>query len=158
MVKQGCSTTPGSEASCTSTVATYPASFGKGDIQQNITRSGIHVVMEKDPTTVMVGTPPANYRVTEYWAVRISDNGEFIHENPNTVGDQGNTNVSNGCINLSPTSAKAYFDSALIGDPVEVTGTSVKLSAADGDMFDYTIPWSEWLALSALHGSATPNT
>jgi len=82
--------------------------------------------------------------------VRISDNGEFIHENPNTVADQGVDNVSHGCINLSPANAEAYFDSALVGDPVEITGTSVQLSARDGDLFDYTVPWSEWQNLSAL--------
>ena len=151
VVKQDCSTTPGDQASCTKDVATYPASFGKGDIPNNTTRSGIHVVMDKKPTTVMIGTPPATYKVTEYWAVRISDNGEFIHENPGTVPDQGFVNVSNGCVNLSPANAKAYYDSALIGDPVEVTGTNIALSAEDGDMFDYTVPWSEWQNLSALN-------
>jgi len=82
--------------------------------------------------------------------VRISDNGEFIHENPNTVADQGVDNVSHGCINLSPANAQAYFDSALVGGPVEITGTSVQLSTRDGDVFDYTVPWSEWQNISAL--------
>ena len=151
VVKQGCAIND--ETSCAKTVATYPASFGRGDVVDDpnlVTRSGIHVVIEKLPVHLMIGSPPFTYRSTEYWDVRISDNGEFIHENPYTVGDQGNTNVSHGCINLSPTSAKAYFDSALVGDPVEVTGTSVRLSEADGDLFDWTIPWSRWLTLSAL--------
>lgn len=30
-----------------------------------------------------------------------------------------------------------------------MTGTSVQLSAADGDVFDWTFPWSEWLNLPA---------
>ena len=153
VVKQGC-TAPNDEASCTSTVATYPASFGSGDNAEvndpnRVTRSGIHVVSEKLKVHAM-SNPPYYSNVTEYWDVRISDNGEFIHENPNTVADQGFDNVSHGCINLSPTNAEAYFNSALIGDPVEITGTSVQLSASDGDMFDYTVPWSEWQNLSAL--------
>ncbi len=151
VVKQGCEIND--QSSCGKTVATYPASFGRGDEVNNpnlVTRSGVHVVMEKLPVHLMIGTPPFTYRSTEYWDVRISDNGEFIHENPNTVDVQGVDNVSHGCINLSPKSAKAYFDSALLGDPVEVTGTSVKLSDADGDMFDWTIPWNKWLKLSAL--------
>jgi lipoprotein-anchoring transpeptidase ErfK/SrfK len=151
VVKQGCAIN--NEASCAKTVATYPASFGRGDEVNDpnlVTRSGIHVVIEKLPVHLMIGSPPFNYHSTEYWDVRISDNGEFIHENPSTVGDQGNTNVSHGCINLSPTSAKAYFNSALVGDPVEVTGTSVQLSADDGDLYDWTIPWSKWLTMSAL--------
>jgi len=151
VVRQGC-TAPNDEASCTSTVATYPASFGNGDDIDNpnrVTRSGIHVVSEKLKVHAM-SNPPYYSNVTEYWDVRISDNGEFIHENPNTVADQGVDNVSHGCINLSPTNAEAYFDSALVGDPVEITGTSVQLSASDGDLFDYTVPWSEWQNLSAL--------
>ncbi|WP_231988262.1 L,D-transpeptidase [Nakamurella panacisegetis] len=151
VVKQGCAMND--EASCTKTIATYPASFGRGDQVNDpnlVTRSGIHVVMEKLPVHLMIGSPPFNYHSTEYWDVRISDNGEFIHENPNTVGDQGNTNVSHGCINLSPTSAKAYFNSAMIGDPVEVTGTSVQLSASDGDLFDWTYSWAQWQKFSAL--------
>ena len=151
VVRQGC-TAPNDEASCTSTAATYPASFGNGDDIDNpnrVTRSGIHVVSEKLKVHAM-SNPPYYSNVTEYWDVRISDNGEFIHENPNTVADQGVDNVSHGCINLSPANAEAYFDSALVGDPVEITGTSVQLSASDGDLFDYTVPWSEWQNLSAL--------
>ena len=146
VVKRGC-THVNDPGSCTSTTATYLASFGSGSIANNVTRSGIHVVMDMQTQVTMHGTPPAHYTSVEYWAVRISSNGEFIHENPNTVGHQGNSNVSNGCINLSPSSAKAYYDSALLGDPVEVTGTDIALSASDGDLFDWTIPWSEWQTL-----------
>jgi len=152
VVKQGC-TAMNDRNSCANTVATYPASFGRGDVVDDpnlVTRSGIHVVMERLPVHLMIGSPPFTYHSTELWDVRISDNGEFIHENPYTVGEQGNTNVSHGCVNLSPASAKAYFDSALVGDPVEVSGTSVALSAADGDLFDWTIAWDKWLMLSAL--------
>ena len=68
--------------------------------------------------------------VTEHWAVRISDNGEFIHQNQDTVGDQGVDNVSHGCINLSADERRRPTSrSAIYGDPVEVTGTSVQLSA-----------------------------
>ena len=37
----------------------------------------------------------------------------------------------------------------MIGDPVIVTGTSVPLSAADGDVYDWTYSWDEWQGLSA---------
>ena len=39
-----------------------------------------------------------------------------------------------------------WFESAIYGDPVEVTGTSVPLSAADGDIYDWSYTWDEWLA------------
>ena len=64
--------------------------------------------------------------------MRMSSNGEFIHANPATVGVQGQTNVSHGCVNLSMDDARQYYDSILYGDPVEVTGSGVALSAADG--------------------------
>jgi lipoprotein-anchoring transpeptidase ErfK/SrfK len=133
------------------TVATYPASYGRGTDYDTTTRSGIHVVNAFYENKLM-SNPKYHYtNVLEHWAVRISNNGEFIHANPNTVGDQGNTNVSHGCVNLSTANAKAYYDSALYGDPVIVTGTNVQLSPADGDLFDWTVPWSEWLRLSALN-------
>jgi len=80
--------------------------------------------------------------------VRISDNGEFIHQNQNTVADQGVVNVSHGCINLSAENAQAYYQSAIYGDPVQVTGSSVPLSAADGDIHDWAIPWNQWTTRS----------
>ena len=86
--------------------------------------------------------------VPEKWAVRISDNGEFIHQNQYTVADQGVVNVSHGCVNLSAESAQAYFESAIYGDPVQVTGTSVQLSAADGDIYDWALSWDQWKALA----------
>jgi len=43
---------------------------------------------------------------------------------------------------LSADSARGYHDSAIYDDPVEVTGSSVPLSAADGDIYDWAIPWS----------------
>ncbi|WP_090474284.1 L,D-transpeptidase [Nakamurella panacisegetis] len=129
-------------------VAKYAASYGKGDTPDKITRSGIHVVNDMNVTKLMSNPKYGYTNVLEHWAVRISDNGEFIHANPNTVSDQGNTNVSHGCVNLSLADAKAYFQSALIGDPVEVTGTTIDLSASDGDLFDWTYSWSQWKNLA----------
>lgn len=132
------------------TVATYNASYGNGDIindPNRVTRSGIHVVSDMQETTKMSNPQYGYNNVTEHWAVRISDNGEFIHQNQNTVDDQGVTNVSHGCINLSAEDAEAYFKTAMYGDPVEITGTSVQLSAADGDIYDWAIPWDKWLTM-----------
>lgn len=134
------------------TVATYDASYGSGDLigdPNRVTRSGIHVVSDMQETTKMSNPAYGYTNVTEHWAVRISDNGEFIHQNQDTVGDQGVVNVSHGCINLSAESAQEYFSTAMIGDPVVVTGTSVQLSPADGDIYDWTYTWDEWKALSA---------
>jgi len=133
------------------TVATYDASYGSGDVigdPNRVTRSGTHIVMGKDENTLMSNPAYGYSNVPEKWAVRISDNGEFIHQNQNTVADQGVVNVSHGCINLSAESAQAYFASAIYGDPVEVTGSSVPLSAADGDIYDWALSWDQWKALA----------
>ncbi|MVU83594.1 L,D-transpeptidase family protein [Nocardia sp. ET3-3] len=143
------------------TVFDFPCSYGEGNEDRNVTRSGIHVVTEKYEDFVM-SNPPFYTNARERWAVRISNNGEFIHANPMSAGAQGNSNVTNGCINLSTADAQAYFPTALYGDPVEVTGTRIQLSAADGDIYDWTIDWETWKGLSALAGepknqiSATP--
>ena len=77
-----------------------PVSYGEGNEARNVTRSGIHVVSEKHEDFLM-SNPPFYENVRERWAVRISNNGEFIHANPATIGAQGSSNVTNGCINLS---------------------------------------------------------
>ena len=91
-----------------------------------------------------------DYDVVEQWAVRMSNNGEFIHANPKSAAAQGSSNVTHGCVNLSIGDAKAYYDTAMYGDPVEVTGTPIQLSPRDGDIYDWTVPWSTWKAQSAL--------
>lgn len=130
------------------TVASYPASYGKGTSRDTTTRSGIHVVMELFETKLMSNPKYGYVNLEEHWATRISDNGEFIHANPDTVGDQGNSNVSHGCVNLSTSHAKEYMESSIYGDPVEVTGTDVQLSAEDGDLYDWAIPWDKWVTMS----------
>ncbi len=130
------------------TVATYPASYGRGTDEDTTTRSGVHVVNEKFDKKLMSNPKYGYTNVLERFAVRISNNGEFIHANPNTVGDQGNTNVSHGCVNLSLDNAEAYYNSAIYGDPVEVTGTNVQLGPSDGDIFDWAVPWDVWVTLS----------
>ncbi|MEV6388483.1 Ig-like domain-containing protein [Nocardia xishanensis] len=145
------------------TIFDFAVSYGEGNEARNVTRSGVHVVTEKYEDFLM-SNPPYYTNVRERWAVRISNNGEFIHANPESLSAQGSANVTNGCINLSPSDAQAYFPTALYGDPVEVTGTSIALSAADGDLYDWTIDWETWQTMSALKGSpasvvsATPVT
>jgi lipoprotein-anchoring transpeptidase ErfK/SrfK len=127
----------------------FPCSYGEGDLDRNVTRSGIHVVTEKYEDFYMTN-PAAGYaNVRERFAVRISNNGEFIHANPASSGAQGNSNVTNGCINLSIGDAEQYFNTAMYGDPVEVTGTRIELSYADGDIWDWAVDWEEWKSMSA---------
>ncbi|MCV6982616.1 L,D-transpeptidase family protein [Mycolicibacterium pulveris] len=134
----------------------FACSYGEGDLDRNVTRSGIHVVTEKYQDFYMTN-PAAGYaNVHMRHAVRISNNGEFIHANPASASAQGSSNVTNGCINLSPGDAEQYFNTAIYGDPVEITGTRLELSYADGDIWDWVVPWDEWVAMSALDDEPSP--
>lgn len=98
-----------------------------------------------------MNNPKYDYQNVEArYAVRISNNGEFTHSAPWSVAQQGKRNVSHGCINLSPANAKTVFEAVLPGDPVEITGSTEPLTAADGDYYDWTMSWPDWTAKSAL--------
>ena len=46
--------------------------------------------------------------------------------------------------------ADAYYHSAIWGDPVEVTGTSVTLGPSDGEIYIWAMSFDEFKSLSAL--------
>ncbi|MEU4444286.1 Ig-like domain-containing protein [Actinosynnema sp. NPDC050801] len=131
------------------TVATYPASFGKDDDPELNTPNGTFVVMQKDPQFSFDNPRYGYTNVVKKWAVRISNHGEFIHENNDNAANIGKNNTSHGCANLLEADAKAYYDSALVGDPVEVTGAVMTLPA-QYDWYDWQIPWAQWQTMSAL--------
>jgi len=105
--------------------------------------------MEKDPIGDFSNPKYGYTNVMKKWAVRISNHGEFIHENNDNAANIGKKNSSHGCVNLLEADAKAYFDSALIGDPVEITG-SVANYPTTSDVFDWLISWDQWKSMSAL--------
>jgi lipoprotein-anchoring transpeptidase ErfK/SrfK len=136
-------------------VQTFPMSAGGPEFPS---RNGAHVVTELNRDRVMdsstYGVPvdsPNGYRTPVEYAVRLSDNGEFVHAAPWSVAQQGRENVSHGCINLSTERAAWFFDFSQPGDVVEIVNSAgPMLSAADGDIYDWAIPWEEWQAGSAL--------
>ncbi|MGH3821723.1 MAG: L,D-transpeptidase [Pseudonocardiaceae bacterium] len=132
-------------------VMNFPASYGLGSDPNRHTTNGIHVVMNKSQKVLMTSRRYGYFNIPMYWAVRVSNNGEFIHANPESTGAQGSANVTHGCINLSTANARQYFDTAIFGDPVEVTNSPTPLTAADGDIYDWTVSWEDWRAMSALH-------
>ena len=129
-------------------VAAYQASFGKDGDPNSATPNGTFIVMEKKPVTFMTNQEAGYFNVPENWAARLSNHGEFIHENKANSANIGERNTSHGCINLNVGDAKAYFDSAMLGDPVEVTGSSANLPPKF-DVYDWQIPWDQWTAKSA---------
>ena len=136
----------------------FACSYGEGDLPRNITRSGVHVVTEKYEDFYM-SNPAAGYsNVHERFAVRISNNGEFIHCQPQQhLAPRATPTSPTAASTFDLENAQQYFNSAIYGDPVEVTGTSIDLSYADGDLWDWAVPWEEWTSMSALSSQAPPS-
>jgi lipoprotein-anchoring transpeptidase ErfK/SrfK len=136
-------------------VQSYPMSAGK---PSNPSSNGVHVVTGLERNKIMdsstYGVPvdsPNGYRTPVEYAVRISNNGEFVHAAPWSVRQQGHANVSHGCINMSTERAAWFFNFSRPGDIVEIKNADgPTLSAADGDIYDWTISWADWQAGSAL--------
>jgi lipoprotein-anchoring transpeptidase ErfK/SrfK len=138
---------------------TIPISMGKGGYTKGskgetidfFTRSGIHVVLTKEPSVTMssatygITNPkdPNYYSETIQLACRISLSGEYVHSAPWSVGDQGKRNVSHGCINVSPANAQWFYNTFVAGDVVEVRNTPVQLPLTDG-LGDWDVPWASW--------------
>ncbi|WP_246023299.1 L,D-transpeptidase [Nocardia yunnanensis] len=143
-------------------VRTMPTSMGRGGtaviggrLLSFWTRPGVYTVLDrKDPVIMDSATYglPTNsrmgYRTSINHAVRISHDGIYVHELAESVWAQGNTDISHGCLNISPADAAWFYDFVVSGDVVEVRNTG-------GDPLDiwqngdWSIPWADW-----RHGSA----
>lgn len=129
-------------------VATYPISGGRTEYP---TMDGVHIVLDKEPQVQMisstVGIPvnsPNGYDETVYWDVHISDSGEYVHAAPWSVADQGVTNVSHGCINVSTANAQSFYNFSQIGDVVDVVGGPRPPAPGDHGVMDWSTPWSDF--------------
>ena len=105
---------------------TMPMSMGKHD-KKHETKNGTYYVSEKFQKMVMDSSTygvPVNsaegYKLDVYWATRLSNSGIFVHAAPWSVGQQGRSDTSHGCINLSTDNATWYFNQSHPGDPVIV--------------------------------------
>ncbi|WP_280396394.1 L,D-transpeptidase [Nocardia brasiliensis] len=101
---------------------TMPASMGKPGFE---TPSGRFPVLEKARSVVFdsrtIGIPlssPEGYVINGEFAERLTWGGVYIHSAPWSVEQQGNSNVSHGCINLAPDDAAWVYYTISIGDPV----------------------------------------
>ena len=67
------------------------------------------------------------------------------------MGEQGFANVSHGCVNMSPADAAIYYEMAVPGDPVKITGSPTGRHL--GQRLDDVVPVLEgrWVRGSALH-------
>lgn len=140
-------------------VATYAFSGGR---TQYPTMNGIHIVLDRESVVHMVsstnGIPvnsPDGYDELVYSDVHITDSGEYVHAAPWSVGSQGHTNVSHGCINLSPADALTFFAFSRVGDVVAVVGGPRPPAPGDHGVMDWDTTWHDWTP-GAIHGVLLP--
>ncbi|MEV0807846.1 Ig-like domain-containing protein [Micromonospora sp. NPDC050200] len=125
-----------------------PVSLGKPSTP---TSSGKMVIMEQHQyaTFDTRGDPNGGYVVDVEDAQRLTQGGEFIHGAPWSEGDQGNTNVSHGCTNVSAAAADWLMGVTQVGDLVTVKGTEVELTEGNG-WTAWNVSWDEFVKGSAL--------
>ncbi len=122
----------------------WPISTGRpGDNTPN----GTYLTIEKGNPVDMKGP---GYNIEVPWSVRFTWTGDYLHDAYWSVGEQGNTNVSHGCVNMPPADAEAYYEMEVPGDPVTVTG-SPRAGEWDNGWTEWFLPWNKYLAGSALH-------
>ncbi|MBJ8346732.1 Ig-like domain-containing protein [Antrihabitans sp. YC2-6] len=134
-------------------IKTMPTSMGKAGDE---TPNGTYIIADRHERIIMdsstYGVPsdsPDGYKTPVDYATRMSYSGIFLHSAPWSVGQQGYSNVSHGCLNLSPANAIWVFNNTKLGDVAIVKNTSGgTLSGTDG-LGDWNIPWSEWKAGNA---------
>jgi lipoprotein-anchoring transpeptidase ErfK/SrfK len=138
-------------------IQSFPISLGRPKYP---TMSGRHIVLDKAQHVVMDsstnGIPvnsPDGYREDVYWNTHISGGGEYVHAAPWSVGSQGRSNVSHGCVNVSTANAIWFFNWSRPGDIVDVIGTG-RPAEADPAMIDWMLPFDQWAAGSALGAAA----
>ncbi|RSN20396.1 hypothetical protein DL990_40310 [Amycolatopsis sp. WAC 01416] len=132
-----------------------PISMGK---DATPTHLGAHVISDKHENYTMDSCTygvcqgqPGYYKANEKWSLRISNDGEFVHENPNSVGAQGSSNVSHGCINLNAANAQWFYQNMGLGDVVEVTNSGGPQLPVWDLYGDWSKSWADWQAGSALN-------
>lgn len=134
-------------------VRVIPVTTGKAGF---LTRGGIKVISEKWRTKVMDaatnGTSkgsPDYYRLTVQYALRVTWSGEFVHAAPWSVAHQGQANVSHGCVGMSMTDGRWFYEQSRVGDVVTVVNSSRPLEAGNG-WTAWNVPWAQWQAGSAV--------
>jgi lipoprotein-anchoring transpeptidase ErfK/SrfK len=134
-------------------IKTMPTSMGKDSTPTNngvyiVGARFTHIVMDSSTYGVPVNSPNG-YRTDVDWATQISYSGIFVHSAPWSVGSQGYSNTSHGCLNVSPSNAVWFYDNTKRGDIVEVVNTvGSTLPGTDG-LGDWNIPWEQWKAGNA---------
>ncbi|TYB49965.1 L,D-transpeptidase [Actinomadura chibensis] len=149
-------------------VRTWGVSLGSGgDVQSDgvdhlLTTSGIHLTMDHVRLERM--RPPGKkkgdpgwYDEKVPWATRISNSGEYIHQNMDDPSCLGNRNCSHGCVRSPANDAQWFFHWSYRGDFVTITGTKRSLAWTNGWAV-WQLPFPTWTKGSALGTPITTTT
>lgn len=133
---------------------TIPVSLGE-DVPGKATPWGVYVVGERDPKILMDSTTfglpysQGGYSTMVDWATQLSYNGIYVHSAPWSIAQQGVSNTSHGCVNVSPEAARWFQETVKRGDVVTIENTSGgQLPGTDG-LGQWNIPWETWSAGNA---------
>ena len=130
--------------------AQWPISTGRpGDDTPN----GTYLTIDQGNPVDMKGP---GYDIEVPWSVRFTWSGDYLHDAYWSVGEQGFTNVSHGCVNMPPADAEIYYKMAVPGDPVTITG-SPRPGVFDNGWTMWFLPWKRWLHGSSLHEAVRIN-
>ncbi|WP_245919904.1 L,D-transpeptidase [Actinomadura mexicana] len=142
------------------TVRNWGVSLGSGgDVQGDgvdhlLTTSGVHLTMDHVRLERM--RPPGKkkgdpgwYDEKVPWATRISNSGEYIHQNMDDPTCLGNRNCSHGCVRSPANDAQWFFHWSYRGDLVTITGTKRSLQWTNGWGY-WQLSFSKWTSGSAL--------
>nr|WP_233608244.1 L,D-transpeptidase [Nocardia stercoris] len=116
-------------------IKTMPTSMGKPGHE---TPNGTYYVGEKNRKMIMdsstYGVPvddPQGYKLEVEYATRLSWNGIFVHAAPWSLAQQGVSDASHGCLNVSTEDAQWFMENSQKGDPVVVVN-SIGTFTGDG--------------------------
>ena len=125
----------------------FPISGGKPGFE---TASGVKLITSHEAPRRLYNPDPKNgWDVMVDYAMRITGDGEFIHSAP-WNGSIGYANLSHGCINMTTSDAAWIFDHTEFATPVDVKGSSVRMSTSEYLAGYWNIPWQQWKRGSAL--------
>ena len=134
-------------------IKTMPISMGKDSTPTN---NGTYIIGDRFAELVMdsstYGVPvnsPNGYRTEVDFATQMSYSGIYVHGAPWSVGSQGYSNVSHGCLNVSTANPQWFYENTKRGDIVEVVGTVGSVLPGTDGLGDWNIPWQQWKAGNA---------
>ncbi|WP_079085651.1 L,D-transpeptidase [Streptomyces dysideae] len=134
-------------------IRTLPVSVGRPGFD---IWNGTMVVLDKVPTirmdssTVGIFGPEAYDLGSVKWDVHLTPSGTYAHAAPWNEGKFGRVNASHGCIGLSTSDARWFYERVRLGDPVTVVNSASDTVAANNGYGGWNVDWATWRAGSAL--------